>query len=212
MKAAFWISNGFEGNSTVQSYSSISVRMVILIICFCFGAISPLYAQIAGLKKGDRVKLDAPTVNTHRLVGNVTELSSSAVVLMTKDSAYVIPYASIEKLAISTGKRSRVGKGILWGALIGGPLGMIIAEGSYRGCNSNFGLLESFEKFDAIVKGYAVGSVSGLVIGAIIGAKVTDPWESMPVRLTMASELNRSQKISLNPTITVRMPLSGGNR
>lgn len=212
MKTASRISKDFAVNFIIQSYTSISVRIMTLLICFCFGAISLLNAQVVGLKKGDRVKLDAPTINSHRLVGNVTELSPSAVVLMTKYSAYVIPYASIEKLAISTGKRSRIGKGILWGALIGGTMGMSIGAVSYKKtCDSNC-WFEGFDKIEAVAEGFVIGSVSGLVIGAIIGTKKRDRWESIPVRLTMASGLKRSQKISMKPTITVRIPLSGRNK
>lgn len=201
-------------NRNIQNHPLDYLRVPVLVVGLLLFSTSPLLGQLSGLTTGDRVRLYAPSVDQSKLVGTVSELSSSAMVLAADDSSYTIPYTSIEQLALNTGKESKILRGALLGLAVGGLSGGVIGAGTYRekGCEAKKCILEGFGVIEAMFKGYLIGSASGLILGAILGSKKRDRWQSMPVQLSMSPVLNRSQQISMNPTVTFRMSLSGGNR
>jgi hypothetical protein len=83
---------------------------------------------------------------------------------------------SLVKLEASRGRRSNVGKGAVYGALVGVAAGLItagVACGSYD-CEEYTGV--------ALAGGAGVFGAGGLLIGLFIGATTTgERWEEVPV-------------------------------
>ncbi|MDR8390880.1 hypothetical protein NC796_07015 [Aliifodinibius sp. S!AR15-10] len=172
-------------------------------------------AQIQGVAKGDRVKIDAPSMSDRRIIGTVLDNSGSVTILAVRnDSTYYIPNSSIRKLSVSAGKKRKPLKGALLGAGSGGLLLGIIAAATNpdpKPCEGEL-FCGSFELTDgeAFVFGAVLGILAGGAVGAITGALVeTEKWVRVPLGFSMGIQPSVYQdKFALHPTVSIQFSLS----
>ncbi len=124
---------------------------------------------------GDRVRVTAPTLDIDKYDGTLQVLAGDT---LTIDSLRVA-IMSVTRLDVHRGRKSNVGKGVLYGGIpaglvFGGLVGVRCAffESDYPSCNFAGGF----------AVGFAVGFAGGALIGAFIGAvNKSDRWESVPL-------------------------------
>lgn len=213
MKVGFNTMPNIQANNINTVYPGRFIPLLIFFSLLSVGPAALLQAQISGLNNGDRVRLHVPSIQKHSIRGTVAGMSSSIVVLASKDSTHFIPYTSIEKMAISIGKERKRGQGALRGLLIGSLAGGIIGAVTYSECNPE-GFLDCFmvpkSRGGAFLTGALVGSIPGLIVGAIIGSKKKDKWETLPLHISAVSTPEDGNVFSFHPTISFRLPLSKG--
>lgn len=177
---------------------------------------NPAQAQIDSLKKGDRVKLIAPSVSGKALIGNIVMRSPSVTYLFRfrDDSTYHIPNSSIEHLSISRGKKRRTLRGAVIGAASGGLLLGIVAVATNPEpdpCDEDpYFLCGAFEFSDteAFGIGALVGGVVGAAAGAIIGTFVrADRWERVSLDISMGGMPFYKEEYSLHPIVSFQIPV-----
>ena len=111
-------------------------------------------------------------------------LTTDSLVLRPEYGAWpvAIPLASVTRLEVSQGQKSRMGPGAGIGLLGGGLLGYLISSGTLgRGCTEGGGFLEPTREQCiglSTVGGAVVGTLLGLVIGAVM---TTYRWEEVPL-------------------------------
>ncbi len=133
------------------------------------------------VKVGDRVRVTAPYVRSRE--GTVQLLTTDSLVMRPGYGAWpvAIPLASVTRLEVSRGQKSRMGRGAGIGLLGGGLLGYLISSGILaRGCTGESFLIRSPEACIRVstVGGAVVGTLLGLMIGRVI---TTDRWEEVPL-------------------------------
>ena len=130
---------------------------------------------------GARVRITAPSVADHRLVGTVVTLDADTLKLRSKKQAVLlaIPVSGVAKLDVNTGRKRNFLKGAAIGAVSVGSLGAVIGLGSGDDDPDDFLAFTAGEK--AMINAIYLGGL-GLVMGTLIGAIVkTEKWESVPV-------------------------------
>ena len=168
----------------------MSAPRIVLPIAFLLIAVSNnSHAQEEPpVTPGDRVRIKAPTISTRQFEGEVVALRSDTLIIdariwergrmQWRDQPQAkIPVASVDRIDISRGKKSNVGKGAITGGLIGAGIGLVIGIGAAAedGGFFDFGP----EVVPAAV--LAVGAY-GAGIGALIGLIMPgERWEEVPV-------------------------------
>jgi len=141
---------------------------------------------------GTRVRITATSIAEHRIVGTILTIGADTLTLRTKRKVapfmlksngqaetLAIPFASVTKLEVIRGKKRNVVKGAGIGVVVGGLSGVVY--GFSEGDDPPGGILEWTAKEKAAMLGI-MGSLSGVVLGALIGAlKTTDQWEKAPL-------------------------------
>ena len=126
---------------------------------------------------GSLVRVTAPTVAKDPLVGTLVDSSTTELTLFLPESGKsTVRRDAITKLEWSNGRHSRAGKGALWGAVIGAPLGALLVgmSGGEGGEGPTAGVY--------IAAGGALFAVVGAGLGAMIGlAFKTDGWKQAPL-------------------------------
>ena len=192
-----------ESDFSLSRGSSVLVLFILL-------TISPMLSraqQQTGIKVGDRVRLDVPSMQKRPMVGTIGEINDYGVVLHGADSTYFIPLSSVHDLSISTGKKRNIGKGAAIGLLGGATIGGLIGLMSYEECNDE-GLLACFlrpqNEGQAFALGAIVGFIPGTLIGAAIGSAKTDRWERVPTQMLLNMKPVGTLRPTVKPQITLR--------
>ena len=141
------------------------------------------------ISPGTRVRIKAPSIAEHRVIGTVVTIGADTLTLRTKRQVapLAIPFASVTEFEVTRGKKRNVGKGAVIGVIVGGLSGAIIGYSTgddppgrfspTSGTPSYIGDIRLTKKQQAMVLGI-LGSLGGLGWGALIGAlKTTDRWE-----------------------------------
>ncbi len=169
----------------------------ILVAILAFVPLASATAQVPPpIKVGDRVRVTAPDLR--RREGTVQLLTTDSLVLvvrgawpvqwLTTDGLVVrnrlaIPLASVTRLEVSRGRKSRVGRGAGIGLLGGGLLGLTISSGVLPrngGCRGA-GFVEPPREV-CVALGTVGGAVVGTLLGVVVGAMAsTDKWKAVPL-------------------------------
>lgn len=187
----------------------VGTRVPSLLFITLMLALLPMQskAQQPGVKVGDRVRLDVPSIQKRPLVGFLGEINNHGVVLNSSDSTYFIPHSSVHKLSVSTGKKRNIAKGAFIGLLGGAALGGIIGILSYEEC-TEVGLFACFlapeNEGQAFTFGAALGIVPGTLIGVAIGSAKTDRWERVPTRMLLQVKPVGSLQPGIEPRLTFK--------
>ncbi len=195
----------------------IFAKMLVISIVF-IGTISiqiiPVSAQIAGISKGDRIRISSSLTGDNVLYGSVISFSSKSLQVLSKGNVNDIPYNSIRKLQVAKGRRSHALEGTALGITVGALIGGLIADGSYSSCvkTKNYGCIvnplgrKQSTELGALVGGF-LGGISGLIIGA---ATHSPRWKRVPVPVDVTIGIipARFQKNGFRPMINVRFTLN----
>ncbi len=170
------------GRKKRRAWRSMSVpRIASLVAALLLTPLLNLGAQDTLVGPGAKVRVYAPD----RLVGIIEELNPDGLLLRLedRDSPQAIPFASITRLEVSRGKKSRFLKGLGVGLLLGAVSGTAIGFASSDDPPWFF----SFSA-EAAVLG-VLGGLAGGVIGGVIGATTkVDRWQELPldqIRVTL---------------------------
>jgi len=145
-------------------------------------------AQVAELQVGAKVRLRAPGTVAGRLEGIVVARGRDSVTLTSSRPAPVaVPIASITEASVSRGKSHWGGawKGYLWGAGVGGALGLIGAMGNEKCDAATDSACDNWSVEDvSVIAGFSAAIGAG--IGAVIGA---ERWQRLdfPTRVTLGA-------------------------
>ncbi len=157
------------------------------VLVYTFLMTSSASAQIAGVDKGERIRITAPTIQPGKIKGSIDSFSASTITLSVKDSSLVIPYVSIQKAEIVNGRKRNTGRGALIGAPIGALALGIISAVSNEPCDDESWCFFEMSDAEAFGFGALVGALGGAINGAIIGTFVkTDRFEEVPVQISAA--------------------------
>ncbi|PKD45172.1 hypothetical protein [Rhodohalobacter barkolensis] len=177
---------------------------------------STAWAQVNNINVGDRVRISAPAAQTKTLYrktlfGTVNNITPEEIYLLSNNEYFIIPFNSIRRIHVSTGKKRNTGKGALIGLSSGALLGGMISLVTYEECDDSepFGCWLDFSKGESFVLGAAALGLSGLVLGTVLGAIIkTDRWHRLPIEVLMNSPPVTSQKLSFCPVVNVKFSIS----
>ncbi len=171
-----------ENGRQLETLCGISeVRAVVLAAALVLTGSADLFGQEAPpVAPGDRVRIAAPEIVNDRVVGTVVALKPDtlAVNVENRDSPLALPLASLTKLEVSQGQKSRTLKGAGIGFLVGGAAGLATAA---LAC-AIAGDCDADDPYTGLV--YAVfgvlGAGVGTLTGAIIGSTIkVDRWDTV---------------------------------
>ena len=152
------------------------MRYLTLVLVALFVATSsPLAAQEAPVEPGARVRVTAPDLGINKAIGVFEAVEGGTLVVGTLR----LPLASVTRLEVHRGQKSRVGRGALIGAAVGAGSGAIIGAIAFSGsCIDN--------PDGCPAAGAAIGAIflglPGLLVGTVVGAlSKTDRWEAVPL-------------------------------
>ncbi len=137
---------------------------------------SPLAAQEAPVEPGARVRVTAPDLGINKYTGMLEGVEGDTLVVDTLR----LPLASVTRLEVHSGQKSRAGRGALIGAAAGVVSGAIIGAVACSGsCLGEAGSRPAV--------GAALGAIAlvlpGLLVGTVAGALIkTDRWEDVPLK------------------------------
>ena len=162
-------------------------RIISLIFVLFLAVVGELCAQDTLVVPGARVRVYSPD----RLTGTIEMLSRDTLVLKTEASRYrmdqgrvvawrvisrqAIPFASITRLEVTRGKKSKW----LVGAVVGLGLGAAATVAFLAGfCDDSDTSCEGDEYLNA----FALIALPPAIVGAVIGALIkVDRWEDIPL-------------------------------
>ena len=131
----------------------------------------PVAEEAGAVAVGSRVRVISPEVGPQPLVGSVVALPPGAVVVSGDGGAQRrVTLASASSLEVSTGTKSRAGRGAMIGAAVGAMSGILINVGDYNTDKPN------------TVAVSVVGAASGAAVGALVGlAFKSEDWRPAKV-------------------------------
>jgi hypothetical protein len=169
-----------EQRAFVEAARSMGALVVVLAILLL--SASALPAQVSELTLGTRVRLRAPEAVAGRLTGVIVGQGGDSLVV-TRPNALPITLRlpQLTQLEVSRGRSHGRGamKGALWGGSIMAVFGVLFVDGATTcdGPPTNLTCEET-----TLLESAAYGAVSGVLVGATIGAFVgSEHWE----RITM---------------------------
>lgn len=133
------------------------------------------WAQLAELRPGSRVRVEAPGELAGRVEATVLERGADTLRIARPNSAPIpVPIAAITWLAVNRGPSRRAGtvKGATRGAIVG--LGFGLLNVFFSDCGGRY--CETSYKAGGVAVFTAVGAGAGALIGASRGA---DRWERL---------------------------------
>lgn len=168
------------------------VYLKFLSMALIWGLPNILSAQINTVDPGDKVRVTYKIVSLSRTVGHLQHITNDTLHLEKKASTLKLPLASIQRLDISTGKKTRRGRGALIGAVTGGLILGVISLSS-TGNNSSdsddpwgFNEIELFSPGGFFLIGFGIGAAGGAMIGLTVGDLIkTDIWEPVPLDVAL---------------------------
>ena len=185
------------------------ILLFSLLYFFLIGAMA--FGQSSSIKEGDRIKVNAPTIAYKPIVGQVTEISPSLIVIKTKRNTYKIPKGSIREVAVSTGRKRNGGKGLAIGAGAGFVAFGIIGLATHQPCDREgiYNIAPCFSAGEAALLIGTGGAIIGGIVGLITGlSSESDRWEKVPVNISLNSLPLGQDRIA--PFIRWNIPLRFG--
>jgi hypothetical protein len=170
-------------------------RIASLVAALVVAAPFTLLAQQQSLlAPGDRVRVTAPSIGVHEQVCTFSALRRDTAVVMEGGRLLALPLASVTKLEVYRGRRSRAGKGAVTGLLVGTGAGVLLGV---------LDLAQEEGGAEYVLLGWAgLGGGAGALLGALVGAVIrADRWEPVrlyPVRVGLTSQRNGALTVSLS--------------
>jgi hypothetical protein len=154
--------------------------------------------QAPRLKPGDRIRAQAPSASPGPLVGTVVAFQADSLMVQGDTKSWRLSLASITRLDISQGRRSRAGLGAGIGLLVGAGVGALIGSG----CDAIVVPVSS--EAGCVVVGAAVFGGAGALVGAVTGALMrTERWAEVPLdRLRVSFTSDRGRALTLGASLT----------
>jgi len=158
---------------------------------------------VAELREGQRVRL----MTAHSkgwLVGTVQKFSSAGLELRRADTDSVVqlPMDTLVWAEVSAGEGTHGLTGAIWGGLVGGVLGVVIAGNNSEDCGTGaFEDLCELENTTKLGVGLLAGAGAGVFAGWLIGSRIkTERWEAIPIdefRLSVSARGGAGAAVSL---------------
>jgi hypothetical protein len=171
------------------------IQLTIFSICFvCFSFIS-LYSQTTKKEKKGNYKVTVTTMDkSSKAKGYITEVADSSVIvtdLSTTDSKIINVNVMDE---IKFKRKGGLGRGILYGALVGMTTGALLG---FASGDDRSGFISFNAEFKALMGGLAM-TIPGAIIGGIIGhnSKITIPIKGSQNAYDRQKEKLRKYKLS----------------
>jgi len=136
--------------------------MTVLLVFPLLWLSGSLYAE----KEGSEILIHK--MDGRQVKGELIAVKKNSLLLMGKESGADVSVGIHDIQAVTIVKKSRVLKKGLDGLLLGGAIGLLI--GYVGGSESKSGTLNIYTKEQTSTMGAAIGSVSGLLIGACVEA------------------------------------------
>ena len=163
----------------------------LLVWIFLAGANASAQDNVLPLP-GALLRVTAPLLSPKPIIGTLVQSTEGEFVLALANSERrSIPHEAVMHLEWSRGRRGNVGKGVLWGALIGGTILALVAGnecdgGSYElGCSAVFFLL-----------GAGLGGMGGAGVGSLIR---TEDWADVSLAPFDRAGASAQDKVSPLP-------------
>lgn len=166
------------------SWRSMRYPFSLAPLAFVLISIQPVHAQ-ALPDSGARVRIASPQLTQGRLVGVLQRTTADSVIV----SGHPISRASITRIDVSTGRKSKllVGMGIggVVGAVGGVALAVIDTGANGETCN--------VDGVEVCSIGGLFGAGAGALLGAVTGALVrSDVWSTIPLTAIRIAPILRS--------------------
>ena len=162
-------------------------------------------AQVTGVEKGDKVRVTAPEQLTTKTTGIVTGINRDSLQFMHRDSIFQVSLSPIQRLEVSTGKKSSAGRGALIGAgSLGLTMGLLMLSTDETCSSGDVWCMDLFSRSDSFKLGLISGGLLGGLSGAIIGHFIKrDRWKKIELEaLTIETHPNGTI-----PAIGIRLQL-----
>lgn len=160
------------------------------------------YAQIERIEKGDKVRIEAPTISITPITGDVNEISNQGILLY--GSSDEILFNAMDRLEVGKFKR-RTWRGALIGGATGGLVIGLINLGQNDPCPINETCFFDWTDSEAFLIGAVVGGVPGLLIGGIIGSTIEGVnWKTIRINVSDRPLAIRFMKPAKAPGLTVK--------
>ena len=196
------------------------MRPLILLITMLV-SLRPLAAQAPAAVPGDSLKVTARAIGMFDRPGALVSVVGDSLTFRDASSAtqpVTIPLSAVDKLEVNFGNKPPTHafvRGLLVGGGIGAAVGAIAGAVSYKpppacqGPSFCIGLYGS--QSDATIAGAAVGAVSGMLVGGILGATVIHKSNYRTVKPTTLGRVAaalRDGDLAIRPTFgaAVRAP------
>ncbi len=166
-------------------------------------------ARQSHLWVGDKVRIDSPNVSEKLIIGTVTHLTESDIIIISRGLHYYFPYSSVQKVEVSRGWHSNEMKGLLIGATAGVLLFSIIVAIGHQVCIQSIytdcisrpaSWLSGF--FEGAVAGFAIGGFIGVVFGATV---ITDNWVNVPIQSSNKFQAPQGFYSFAHPGISIKL-------
>ena len=165
-----------------------SSRYFLLPLLFVLAA--PLQAQTAA-DSGTMVRIRSKELPKGGTSGILQRVTGDSLVV----SGLAVSRASIDRIDVSTGRKSHVLSGIGLGFIGGVAVGALAGGSVIGGDSDGSGLGTAFAAIGA-----GVGGLLGVGVGAIIGSKKTEQWEKSSlstIRISPTARANGAMGFSL---------------
>jgi len=189
------------------------IIIILAVLALWLGLAASVRAQMDSLKSGDRIRIMVPSMTSNRIIGTVSGISSSAILLITNRTSMTIPKKSIHRLEVSRGRKSNVGKFSLIGAAAGFFIvGAVTMESNSppEPCKPEESpcVRWGFTDEGAFYMGALVGGVTGAAAGAFIGLMTkSDRWEERSLKVIMGLNAPSNNKRLVSPKVSLRINL-----
>ncbi len=171
----------------------------ILVAILAFVPASATSQEPPPVKVGDRVRVTAPDLGIRKQAGRFEALRANTLVVAVAESTMTFPVASVTRLEVSRGQKSRMGRGAGFGLLGGGLLGFLISSRNCSTGGAGFTLTREQCIVVSTVGGTVVGTLLGLVAGALTK---TDRWREVPLdRLRLQVAPQRDGRFGLGLSV-----------
>ena len=179
-----------------------SVSIIIILLFLSLANITTGFAQIERIEKGDKVRVEAPTISITPITGDVNEISNQGILLY--GSSDEILFNNIDRLEVGKLKR-RTWRGALIGGVSGGLVIGLISMGINDQIPSKEFLFEKLTNGEAFLIGAVAGGVLGLLIGGIIGSTIEGVnWKTIRINVSDRPLAIRFMKPAKAPGLTVK--------
>lgn len=179
-----------------------SLSIIIILLLLSLANITTGFAQIERLEKGDKVRIEAPTISITPITGDVNEISNQGILLY--GSTDEIMFNAMDRLEVGKFKR-RTLRGALIGGATGGLLLGTITMATNNPCSSDEWCFLEFSDGEAFLMGAVVVGVPGLLIGGIIGSTIEGVnWKTIRINVSDRPLAIRFMKRAKAPGLTVK--------
>ena len=198
--------------SNTWGYMMIQVRFISTwaLLLFAMALCNLLRPSAVQAQKpvmeGDRVRLTIrlwPQAIPTTLIGVLLSDSSDSLTVDTGAQHRTVSRDVVQRLEISRGQKSNMGRGALIGLLGGGVvLGSVSALA--WGCDDTHSLSEC--EMPAFGIGALIGGLGGIIVGTAVGTFIfTDQWEQLPVDTSLGIRFPKGNRPGEFPMLTIRV-------